>query len=83
MRKKASDPKEPISRALRKTIRERGLTAYATARQAGVSVDAIQRFLKQERGLTLATVDKLSVALELTLCAEESPDDRDTPAAKS
>jgi hypothetical protein len=64
--------KDPISRALRGTIRERELTAYATAKRAGVSVDAVQRFLKSERGLTLATVDKLADALELTLCPEET-----------
>jgi plasmid maintenance system antidote protein VapI len=71
MRKKKCAKKGPISRTLRKTIRERGLTAYATAQQAGVSVDAVQRFLNRQRGLTLATVDKLSAALELTLCPDE------------
>jgi plasmid maintenance system antidote protein VapI len=71
MRKKSRTSKAPISRALRNTIRERGLTAYAAAKKAGVSVDAVQRFLNHERGLTLATVDKLTCALELTLCPEE------------
>src|SRR5205823_14833159 len=60
----------PISTALRDTISERGLTAYAAAKQAGVSVDAIQRFLNEERGLTLATVDKLAEAFGLTLCPD-------------
>jgi plasmid maintenance system antidote protein VapI len=63
--------KQPVSSSLRKTIRERELTAYATAKRAGVSVDAVQRFLNSERGLTLATVDKLADALELTLCADD------------
>jgi transcriptional regulator with XRE-family HTH domain len=81
MRKKPSARKAQISRALRKTIRARGLSAYATAQRAGVSVDAVQRFLNHERGLTLATVDKLSAALELTLCPDDPPDGRDTPAA--
>lgn len=65
--KKASR-KKPISRVLRKAIREQGLTAYAAAKHAGVSVDAVQRFLNDERGLTLETVDKLASALQLTLC---------------
>jgi hypothetical protein len=65
----------PVSRALRDTIREQGLTAYATARMAGCSVDAVQRFLNAERGLNLATVDKLADALDLTLCRDESPAD--------
>jgi hypothetical protein len=64
--------REPISKALRDTIHNQGLTAYATAKQAGVSVDAVQRFLNAERGLNLATVDKLADALDLTLCPNES-----------
>jgi hypothetical protein len=81
MSKKPSTRKAPISQALRKAIRERGLTAYAAAQKAGVSVDAVQRFLKHQRGLTLATVDKLSAALELTLCPEDPPDGWGSPAA--
>ncbi len=61
----------PISRALRKTIRDRDLTAYAAAKQAGVSVDAVQRFMNSQRGLNLATVDKLADALDLTLCPDK------------
>ncbi len=62
----------PVSRALREAIHDQGLTAYALAKQAGVSVDAVQRFLKEERGLSLATVDKLAVAMRLTLCPVDS-----------
>jgi plasmid maintenance system antidote protein VapI len=62
----------PVSKGLREAINERGLTAYAAAKQSGVSVDAIQRFLKEERGLTLATVDKLADALGLMLCPEDA-----------
>jgi plasmid maintenance system antidote protein VapI len=82
MSKNSRNRKAPISRALRSTIRERGLTAYAAARQAGVSVDAVQRFLNRQRGLTLATVDKLTSALELTLCPEEPATDEDMRAVK-
>lgn len=71
--KKRRARRQPISRALRKTIRERDLTAYATAKEAGVSVDAVQRFMNAERGLTLATVDKLADALDLTLCPDDPP----------
>lgn len=61
----------PVSRVLREAIHEQGLTAYAAAKQAGVSVDAVQRFLNRERGLTLTTVDKLAGALGLTLCPDD------------
>lgn len=64
-------PEKPVSRALRNIIRKRGLTAYATAKQAGVSVDAVQRFMKDERGLSLGTVDKIADSLDLTLCDDE------------
>jgi transcriptional regulator with XRE-family HTH domain len=68
-----SDPVSgTISKSLRNAIRDRGLTAYAAAKLAGVSVDAIQRFLNRKRGLTLSTVDKLAGSLGLTLCPDDS-----------
>jgi plasmid maintenance system antidote protein VapI len=82
MSKKSRENKAPISRVLRNTIRKRGLTAYAAAKQAGVSVDAVQRFLNHQRGLTLGTVDKLTSALDLTLCPDEPATDPDTRVAK-
>jgi plasmid maintenance system antidote protein VapI len=71
--KKKTAQRAPVSRALRNAIHERRLTAYAAAKSSGVSVDAVQRFLNEERGLTLATVDKLADALNLTLCPEDKP----------
>jgi hypothetical protein len=71
-KKKTNNRRKSVSRALRDTIRDRGLTAYATAKQAGVSVDAVQRFMKNERGLTLGTVDKIAQILDLTLCDDKS-----------
>ena len=82
MSKKSRARKAPISRVLRNTIQERGLTAYAAAKQAGVSVDAVQRFLNHQRGLTLATVDKLTSAMDLTLCSDEGTTEADTRAGK-
>ncbi|MBX6312715.1 MAG: helix-turn-helix transcriptional regulator [Isosphaeraceae bacterium] len=73
----------PISRSLRQTIRERGLTAYAAAKQAGVSVDAVQRFLNAERGLSLATADKLADAFALTLCPDDRPPSNEARDARS
>jgi hypothetical protein len=73
--KKTTAGRAPISKKLRNAIRERRLTAYAAAKSSGVSVDAVQRFLNEERGLTLASVDKLAVALELTLCPEDKSAD--------
>jgi len=75
MRRRSRARKTLISRGLQETFRERGLRAYATARQAGVSMDAVRRFLNRQRGLTLATMDKLTPALELTFCPDESATD--------
>ena len=72
-RGKKARSKVPVSRALRDAINDRSLTAYAAAKQAGVSVDAVQRFLNAERGLSLTTVDKLAHSLELTLCPDDAP----------
>lgn len=66
-----SNKKQTVSAKLRDTLRERGMTAYGAAKQAGVSVDAVQRFMNSERSLSLPTVDKLADALDLTLCPEE------------
>ena len=71
--KKRGHGRRRLAGRLRETIGELGLTAYAVAKRAGVSVDAVQRFMNAERGLTLATVDKLADALELTLCPDDSP----------
>ena len=65
-----------VSEALRDAIIKRGLTAYAASKQTGVSVDAIQRFLNAQRGLTLSTVDKLADSLGLTLCPSDPPTGR-------
>jgi len=65
--------KKPVSTVLREIIRKRGLTAYTTAKRAGVSVDAVQRFMKDERGLMLGTVDKIAGSLDLKLCEDTSP----------
>ncbi len=69
--KTGSKSNQMVSQALREAISEQGLTAYAAAKRAGVSVDAIQRFLNEQRGLTLSTVDKLADSLGLTLCSNE------------
>jgi DNA-binding phage protein len=69
---KPRDSATPISDALRAIIRGRGLTAYRVAKDSGVSIDPIQRFLDGERGLVLTTVDKVAAAFRLRLVEEMS-----------
>ena len=60
-------PMASASDTLKEIIRARGLTAYTLAKMSGASVDPIQRFLNGERGLSVATFDKLTEALGLDL----------------
>jgi DNA-binding phage protein len=68
---KTRAPKAPdrhsLSGQLRHVIAARRLTAYAVARDAGVDVRQVQRFLDGQRDLRLATADKLAQALGLRL----------------
>jgi transcriptional regulator with XRE-family HTH domain len=57
-----------ISQQLQATIRARGLTAYAVAKQAGVDPGVVARFMNGERDLRLTTADEIAVALGLQLC---------------
>jgi DNA-binding phage protein len=56
-----------LSGQLRHVIAARRLTAYAVARDAGVDVRLVQRFLDGERDIKLATADKIARALGLRL----------------
>jgi transcriptional regulator with XRE-family HTH domain len=67
MSRKKSPPPSPIAGVIKATIRERGLTAYRVSKMSGVTIDSIQRFLNGERGLSLASADKLAHALGLEL----------------
>lgn len=58
--------KHALSDQLREVIASRG-TAYAVAKSADVDPGIIQRFLTGERGLTVATLDRLAEALGLRL----------------
>lgn len=53
----------PVARALRSRILGANLTAYRAAKLSGVSVDSVLRWLSGERGLTLASADKMAEAL--------------------
>ena len=68
-------PKTPetLSEVLLRVIRERGITSYALAKQSGVKSHIISRWIKGERGLTLATAEKIATALDLILTERDEP----------
>jgi plasmid maintenance system antidote protein VapI len=63
----ANAPAGMLEEAIRNRIRALNLTPYRVGKMTGVDASVIQRFLNGERGLTLATSDKLCQALDLTL----------------
>jgi carbon storage regulator CsrA len=60
-----------IADSIKQEICERNITAYALGKMTGVSAVTIQRFLTGERGLTLATAEKLARTLGLGVCRRE------------
>ena len=58
---------ERFSDHLRRSIRECGLTRYAIAVRTGIDQGTLSKFMKGERGLSLAAIDKLMDALGLDI----------------
>jgi hypothetical protein len=54
-----------FSGEIRELIASSGTSRYVLARQAGISKDALSRFMQSKQGLTAATLDKLADALGL------------------
>ncbi len=67
----AKQPKRSEAESLEDVIKARiktlGLSAYAVGKQTGINAVVIQRFLNGERGINLATAEKLCSALDLVL----------------
>lgn len=59
-----------IDEQLRAAVAESKLSAYALAKESGVSAAVLSRFLSGERDITLGTAAKLAHVLGLTLVAE-------------
>jgi transcriptional regulator with XRE-family HTH domain len=57
-----------VSEQLRAAIVESGLSLQELGRSAGVAASVLSRFVRGERTLKLATVDRLCVALGYGLC---------------
>lgn len=67
---KAAEPRRnsgPIAQALKRAIRESGLKHYSIGKAADVNPAVLDRFMANERGLTLESIEKLAEVLGLHL----------------
>ena len=71
MGRKQTNQPEPESFAdiIKARIRSLDISAYAVAKRSGVNSVVVQRFLNGERGINLATANKLCRELDLVLVA--------------
>lgn len=65
MSKPAPSQQSPVSSSIREAVRSRGLSAYRVGQASGVSPRNVSRFLKGESDLSLASADRICVALGL------------------
>lgn len=61
--RKSSD----LAAIIRKAVKDQELSTYVLARDSGVNIAVIVRFLNGTRGITLETASKLCHTLDLTL----------------
>ncbi len=52
---------------IRRAIRDSGLSLYAVARDAGVTVSPVQRFMDGQHGMTVDTAEKIAPVVGLEL----------------
>jgi transcriptional regulator with XRE-family HTH domain len=67
MAKKKQKEEPGLVEQLRAAIRDSGLSLNQLAQQAGVATPMLSRFVKGERGLSLAAAEKVCKALRLGL----------------
>lgn len=67
MAKKKAAVAYSLASEIKRAITSKGLTSYAVGQLAGVNPTLISRFLNGERGLTLASADKIIAGLGLRL----------------
>jgi transcriptional regulator with XRE-family HTH domain len=56
-----------VSERLRAAIEDVGVSRYRLAKETGVAESVLSRFVRRQRGLDLASVDRLATYLELDL----------------
>lgn len=66
---KRTDTRPSVSKQLLRIIEDSGISRYEVARLTGVQQSALSRFVRGERGLSLAAVDQLGKLFDFELVA--------------
>lgn len=56
-----------FSEAVREALQETGLSLYEISKRSGVSQSVLSRFMREERDITLGTLDRLEAVLRLSI----------------
>ncbi|GAB6167488.1 hypothetical protein JCM19992_34880 [Thermostilla marina] len=60
----------PLSDQIRQAVKQSGLSQYALCKLTGIDKAAMSRFVNGDRGLSLATLDRLADVLGLEVVAQ-------------
>ena len=60
-------PADTLSDRIRAVIQSRRLSAYAVGKESGLNASIVSKFIARERGLTLASAERIASALGLVL----------------
>ena len=63
-------PPSPVVQELQREIANRGLTAYALAKQTGLRLSTMQRLMAGQGSPTIATLDSVAHAIGLRIRTE-------------
>lgn len=62
-----------LSNQVRKAVEECGMSRYAISKATGIGQAALSRFVSGERGMELATLDRLADFLDLNITTSNRP----------
>jgi transcriptional regulator with XRE-family HTH domain len=65
---------KPFSEQLRQAVRDSKMTRYRISWLTGIAESTLARFIQGERGLSLASIDRLMDALNLEIKSRQRKD---------
>jgi hypothetical protein len=68
--------RKPLSDELREAIERSGLSRYSIWQQTGIDQGSLSKFVDDERGLGMESIDKLADLLGLHICTKAAKQSR-------